>query len=112
MQNAREWLLENDLFKESSYTNSQNHIYPEFLISESRFLLLVDSYLKKPQKYEEEVRHVNRYKRLFKQAKSLAKGQALVKFLESNMVVLVRMAPSPFELERDENKHQIIERGL
>lgn len=42
----------------------------------------------------------------------LASGQALVKFFESGSVALVQMAPSPFELERPDNKHRVVERGL
>lgn len=42
----------------------------------------------------------------------LPPGQALVKMFESSSVVLTQMSPSPFELERPDNKARIIERGL
>jgi uncharacterized protein len=42
----------------------------------------------------------------------LPPGQALVKMFESSSVVLAQMSPSPFELERTDNKARIIDRGL
>ena len=43
---------------------------------------------------------------------SLPPGQALAKMFESSSVILAQMSPSPFELERTDNKQRIIERGL
>ncbi len=42
----------------------------------------------------------------------LPPGQALAKMFESSSVVLAQMSPSPFELERTDNKQRIIDRGL